>query len=189
MAGKIAFGFDFLNSSTTVGEMSVAKSLTKDQIAEIQTWADDGLGLSDIQRRLGDEMDVKVTYMEVRFLVEDIGIEFPPPPVVEPEPEPEPAPEEFSEIAPSDGEAPAATDAPAAEAPMAVISIDEDPREGSMVSGVVAFEGGKTLTWFLDDLGRMGVEPGIDPEFQPTEAQVTAFQSELKVALKDKGIG
>ena len=82
--------------------MSLAKSLTEEQIATIQSWADGGDGLSEIQSKLGSELDAKVTYLETRFLLEDIGVEL----KKEPEPEPEPeAEEEVGQDVSADSEA------------------------------------------------------------------------------------
>ncbi len=178
--------------------MSAAKSLSETQIAEIQSWADEGANLSDIQRRLAEEMDVKVTYMEMRFLMEDIGVSLlpdPPKKSLEPEPEPEEqpreeapeadddiesdGPQEFSEI-PDQGDPETAT---------ADITVDELVRPGMIVSGKVTFDGGKTLGWYLDQFGRLGVDPGPDPDFRPSEAQLRVFQSELQKTLKEKGFG
>ena len=37
-------------------------------------WIREGLKLSDIQKRLESELGVKLTYMEVRFLVDDLKL-------------------------------------------------------------------------------------------------------------------
>ncbi|NNE90681.1 MAG: hypothetical protein HKN23_03460 [Verrucomicrobiales bacterium] len=177
--------------------MSAAKSLTKEQIAEIQSWADDGASLPDIQQRLREEMDVSVTYMEMRFLIEDIGVTLPPDPVKEPEaeeteegddeavdesPDPDPQDLETDEPAASDDES--SDEGPTEEAN---VTVDELQRPGMVVSGKVTFSGGKSLGWYLDQMGRLGMEPGPDEEFRPSEDQLLAFQAELQKVLAKKG--
>ena len=41
----------------------------------MRQWAEEGAGLSDIQKRLRGELDLNVTYMDTRLLVLDLGIE------------------------------------------------------------------------------------------------------------------
>jgi hypothetical protein len=47
--------------------MSNPNSLSDEQIATIRSWADNGDQLSDIQKRLGDELEIKVTYLGDTF--------------------------------------------------------------------------------------------------------------------------
>ncbi|MCB1206456.1 MAG: hypothetical protein KDN18_19515, partial [Verrucomicrobiae bacterium] len=67
--------------------MSKAKSLTEEQIAQIRSWAESGDGVPEIQKKLREEFEMRVTYLETRFLLEDLKIELLPTP--EPEPKKE----------------------------------------------------------------------------------------------------
>jgi len=55
-----------------------------------------------------------------------------------------------------------------------------------MASGKVTFSDEKTCTWYIDELGRPGLIP---PEegYQPSEADLMAFQQELQGALSGLG--
>ena len=57
-------------------------SLTDSQKTAVSTWIAEGKSLADVQRLLREEFSISMTYMEVRFLVDDLDIAF-----AEPEPE------------------------------------------------------------------------------------------------------
>ncbi|MEM6915765.1 MAG: hypothetical protein AAF491_04280 [Verrucomicrobiota bacterium] len=162
--------------------MSTAKSLTDDQIATIRNWADQGEELSDIQKKLADEMEVRITYLETRFLLEDLKIELKP--IEEPKPEPEegiaeeaiPEPEESHTEEPS----------PADEEEVSV-TIDQVLRPGALISGQAMFAGGKSMAWWLDQMGQLGVDPS-DPDFRPSEAQLRTFQIKLQQTIQQSGM-
>ncbi|MBT5709251.1 MAG: hypothetical protein HOI66_23260, partial [Verrucomicrobia bacterium] len=62
-------------------------NLDETQKATVREWIQSRTGLSEIQSKLDSEFGVSVTYMEVRFLVDDLG-------GLPAEPEPEEAPEQ-----------------------------------------------------------------------------------------------
>lgn len=174
--------------------MSIAKSLSEEQITQIQSWADDGDGLSEIQNKLGSEMDIRVTYMEMRFLIDDIGVQLQSDPEPEPE-EPEeeqqeePVPEVPEQIAPEPTDElsePAPEGTPAEEAVEVSVTVDQVQRPGTMISGIVSFGGDNTAEWSLDQMGQLGMKPKNEG-FRPTEAQVMAFQQELQKVVQKSG--
>ena len=59
----------------------------------VRQWIDDGMKVAEIQDKLVEAFDIKMTYMEVRFLVDDLGV-IPKDPEPEQKPEDEPAAEE-----------------------------------------------------------------------------------------------
>ncbi|MEX2580553.1 MAG: hypothetical protein WD342_15955 [Verrucomicrobiales bacterium] len=178
--------------------MITAKSLSDDQIAAIKTWAEEGDALADIQRKMNSEMELKATYLETRFLLEDLGIELKPDPVPEPEEvesEPEIDQDEAEAVQadaaqgdPSRGD-PSRGDPSRGEGAghAATVTIDKIQRPGALVSGKVTFAGGKSSAWWLDQMGRLGMEPE-EEGFQPTEDQMLAFQKELQVAIQQSGL-
>lgn len=117
-----------------------------------------------------------MTYMDVRFLVDDLDIA-----VVEAEDE---AVEEAAEAEPADAEV---VDAPG-EGPGAVtVDVDAIMRPGSLVSGTVQFSDGVSLGWQLSATGQLGLIPGDDPEYRPSPEDVQSFQSQLEEVLRQKG--
>ncbi|NBQ59291.1 MAG: hypothetical protein EBU32_13130, partial [Opitutaceae bacterium] len=49
-------------------------SLTPAQKTTVATWIADGANLSAVQKKLRDEFKVSMTYMDVRFLVDDLNL-------------------------------------------------------------------------------------------------------------------
>jgi hypothetical protein len=162
---------------------SIARSLgivklTDEQKETIIRWADeDGINMGDIQSRLKTELGISVTYLETRFLLEDHGIELKPP-----------APEEEED----DAEA----DLNEVEALLAGDDLDDLPMPGgkvtvtvdtvtvpqAMASGKVTFSDGGTALWYVDQMGRLGLDPAT-PGYRPSEGDIVAFQRELQRAM------
>lgn len=155
--------------------MSKAKSLNEEQISKIRAWAESGDGVPEIQKKLRDEFDIRVTYLETRFLLEDLKIELLPTPEPEPKKEEEPA-EDDAEFGDE------ATDAEGA----VKMTVDSLLRPGALISGKADFGGGKIVSWWLDQMGRLGMDAG-DPDFRPSEEQVLSFQTELQKVLRKSG--
>lgn len=161
--------------------MSTAKSLTEEQVATIRQWAEEGAELSDVQKKLADELEIKVTYLETRFLLEDLGIELVPP--EEPEPEEE-AGEEDSPDAEEELSQP--EDSVPSEGGVSV-TVDSVLRPGALISGRAVFEGGQSAAWWLDQMGRLGMDPS-EPDFRPSEDQMRSFQMELQRTIQESGM-
>ncbi|MFN0067414.1 MAG: hypothetical protein ACKVYV_07225, partial [Limisphaerales bacterium] len=74
------------------------------QEATVQQWIQDGLKVAEIQTRLADELGVKLTYMEARFLLDDLKLK----------PKDAPAPVVSATVATPAGPVPPAAGKPAA---------------------------------------------------------------------------
>ena len=48
--------------------------LDEEKKKKVAAWIEQGLKLSDIQSKLGSELDLHMTYMEVRFLIDDLKL-------------------------------------------------------------------------------------------------------------------
>ena len=172
-----------------------AKSISEEQKAQIQTWADEGAGLPGIQKRLDSEFKIKATYMDTRFLIDDLGIAMPedekPEEAEEAEEESEAAvPETPTDADSSEEPVPSGDllDEPGSEGPGSVtVTISELQRPGMMVNGSVTFAGGEVAEWYLDQFGRLGLDPR-NPEFRPSEPEMMAFQKELQKVAQKKGL-
>ena len=161
--------------------------LTDEQKQKVAAWLADGMKLSDIQDRLGDECGLRLTYMDVRLLVDDLKLvpKDPPAPVVE---KVEPPPPEPAAAAPVEAPALVADSADSAAKPASKISltVDQIARPGTIVSGSVTFSDGKTLSWYLDQQGRLGVVPG-EAGYRPPDGDVEEFQVMLDRELQKLG--
>ena len=175
--------------------------ISDEQRNSIKEWLADGASLADVQKKLKDEYQLTMTYMDVRLLVLEIGAEVQeepePEPESEPESEPEPAPEpsHAAEEPPPARPGPwanppaeqdAAGDDVAEPEPSVSLSIDRLVVPGAMVSGDVTFSDGVKSRWMIDRSGRFGLEPEQDG-YQPSEMDLQMFQAELRTELQRKG--
>lgn len=147
-------------------------NLDEAQKQKTRQWIEEGLKLSEIQDKLSKELGLKLTYMELRFLIDDLGAK-PKDPPAEPAPQP-----------------PAAEAAPAEEpqgAPGAVrVGVDQVTRPGALVSGKVTFGDGKQAEWYLDQMGRLGVVPQ-EQGYKPSQEDIAEFQAKLQDELARLG--
>jgi hypothetical protein len=159
--------------------------LDESQKKQVTAWITEGLKLSEIQNRLASAFGIRLTYMEVRMLVDDLKL-------VPKDPEP---PKSASPLAkpPEKPAAPARADAAAAPAEPApptgkvTLTVDELTRPGAMVSGRVTFSDGNTAEWYLDESGRLGLMPKKSG-YRPSAADVQQFQLALETQLGQMGL-
>ena len=152
-------------------------TLNESQIKKVSEWIAEGLKLSEIQKRLSSELDIHPTYMEVRFLVDDLKLT---PKDVEPVVTP---PAAATAAAPPTGQ----LGEPAGGAGGVSVSVDQVMRPGAAVSGSVTFSDGNSAVWYIDQLGR----PGLIPEqagYKPSAADLQQFQAALEAELVKLGI-
>ncbi len=157
--------------------------LSEEQKQSVSEWVKEGCGLSEIQQRLSDKFGMSMTYMDVRFLVIDLGLD-----VKDREVSRVAEPEETPPVPlPAEEDVPAAV-APPADAALSGVSIELDRlmKPGFLVSGTVTFSDGETATWGLDQLGRLALDPA-QTGYKPSDTDVAAFQNELRSALESRG--
>jgi hypothetical protein len=66
------------------------------------------------------------------------------------------------------------------------ISVDQVPAPGSMLSGYARFSSGAKAHWFLDEMGRLGLEPELGSS-KPTPPDMQEFGTELRRMLQQTG--
>jgi len=154
-------------------------TLDDGQRKKVAEWTGQGLKLSEIQNRLGSELGLNLTYIDVRLLVDDL------------------------KLTPTDVERPkavggalqtppanAAKSAPAAPGPSqpavkqgaVSMSVDQIARPGAVVSGMVTFSDGNKATWYFDQVGQFGLVPqqkGYRPSAPDLQQFETILQSEM----------
>ena len=158
-------------------------NLTDEQRQRVTAWILAGAKLSEVQNRLASELGIKLTYMEARFLVDDLKLtpkDPEPPKVVEPVAPPIPAP-----TAPIAGAIPAA-DEILPPASKVSVSVDQITKPGTVISGKVNFSDGQTADWYLDQAGRLGVVPK-QQGYKPSAADVQQFQLALQQEVAKLG--
>ncbi len=166
--------------------------LSDEQKQVVSEWIRGGAGLSEVQTRLKDELDMSMTYMDVRFLVIDLDVPLqePEPPV---KPEPEPAEEAVQELQDElDAVDPQVETQPLpmedADGIVANVTVEVDKlmRPGALVSGSVVFSDGVSSIWLVDQAGRFGLEPSQEG-YKPSEADLGQLQLKLQEALARMG--
>lgn len=145
--------------------------LTEEQKSALAEWVGDGLGLSEVQKKLSEELGISATYMEVRFMLIDMGLEL--------QDKPQPAHEPKAEVpqGPADDPVPAGG---------VSVEVDRLVKPGFIVSGTVAFSDGRNGAWGLDQVGRLALDMR-DSSYKPSEEDIACFQEELKKELEKKG--
>ena len=154
-------------------------NLDEAQRKKIAGWIEEGLKLSDIQNRIGSEFGLRLTYMDVRFLVDDLKL-------VPKDPETPKAPETPTAETKSSPANPNPADAiPTAPGGVSV-SVDQLARPGTIASGKVTFSDGNRAEWHFDQTGRLGLLPQ-QPSYRPPAADLQQFQILLEAELSKMG--
>jgi len=150
-------------------------NLDENQRQRVTAWILQGAKLSEIQSRLAEEFGLRLTYMEVRFLVDDLKLT---PKDPEPPKTVEPPPAAPKSATPS-------TEPPPSTGKVSVV-VDQLTRPGAIVSGKVTFSDGQTAEWYLDQTGRLGVVPK-QQGYKPSAADVQQFQMALEKEISRLG--
>ncbi len=141
----------------------------------VQKLLAEGQSLSEVLDYLHREKGDSMTYMELRLLLSEM------PDAKIPEKEqPKPASAPVSAIESGTG---AATPPAEAAGGKLSISMDQTPAPGSMLSGYARFGSGAKAHWFLDEMGRLGVEPELGSS-KPTQQDMKDFTAELRRLLQ-----
>lgn len=167
-------------------------SLSPEQTATVAQWVRDGASLSDVQKRIQEDFGLSMTYMDVRFLVDDLDLT-----LVDQAPKADasdvtkaPPPKPQPTAAPADGEADVVEDAEALPVE-GNVTVDVDAATlipGAMASGSVTFSDGVTGKWIIDNYGRPGFTEISQDGYRPSPEDSQAFMQELSLALQKKGL-
>ncbi len=162
-------------------------NLDEGQRRKVAEWIEQGLKLSEIQDKLAADLGVRMTYMEVRFLIDDlklrpkdivpvatlaIGAEKQGAPGKPASPSPAPSP---------------LSGTPAPAGGKVSVTVDQIARAGALVSGKVTFTDGQSTEWYLDQTGRLGLAP-MAQGYRPPQADIAEFQRQLQDELARMGL-
>lgn len=175
-------------------------SLTPEQTAAVSTWVAAGDNLSTIQKKLRESFSVALTYMDVRFLVDDLNLQLKDAPqkvdasdVSKTQPKKPAAPAPAANPAdtlPDDEDGALADDADALPHGGGVV-LDVDSVTlipGALASGAVTFSDGVTGKWIIDHQGRPGFTEISQPGYRPTPEDAQSFMRQLEAELQRKGL-
>jgi len=164
--------------------------LNEEQKTLVAQWVKEGCGLSEIQRRMADQFKLTLTYMDVRFLVIELGLDLkekkpsasPPKDLsVAPTPPPLPSDEDEFDKAGLEPESVPGTGG-------VTVDVDRLIRPGALVSGTVVFSDGVKANWALDQMGRLALS-GTDKTYRPSAQDVQEFQVTIAQELRKRGYG
>ena len=151
----------------------------------VRKWVAEGCGLTEIQKRLNDEFKLAVTFLDLRFLVLDLGL------AIKEQVKNTGAGLDLAKAAPvgpdpdSAGMEPPGPDSGGAGG--VAVTLDRIVKPGAVVSGTVQFSDGVSASWMLDQLGRLALDAG-KPNYRPSPEDIQAFQMELRDLLQNRGI-
>ena len=184
-------------------------SLTPEQKQTVATWVAAGDNLSAIQKKLSEHFKISMTFMDVRFLVDDLDLTLKDPaPKADANDVTKARPIPAGKTSPAGADGPAVADqevpddlddgaladdaalADESAAPAGSLRVEVDKVNlipGAMASGSVTFSDGVTGKWIVDNYGRPGFTEVSKPGYRPTPADAQAFMQELSAALQKQG--
>src|SRR5271154_1486519 len=154
-------------------------NLNEDQRQRVTAWILQGAKLSEIQNRLLSEFGLKLTYMEVRLLVDDLKL-------TPKDPEPPKVVAPAVEAAKIDAKKNVSPAEPLPATGGVSVSVDQLAKPGAIVSGKVTFSDGQAADWYLDQTGRLGVVPK-QTGYKPSAPDVQQFQAALQAEIAKLG--
>jgi hypothetical protein len=169
-------------------------TLTPEQKTSVSEWIAAGDNLYAVQKKLAEHFKVSMTYMDVRFLVDDLNLQLKDPapkadasdvskgnqakPAPEKQGATDKATEKLSPGADEEGE-------PAAPPSGVSVTVDKvSLNPNAMASGTMTFPDGVTGRWIVDLQGRPGIVEVSKPGYRPSPADAQAFMQELSLALQ-----
>lgn len=145
--------------------------ISAEQEAQLRGWLASRMTLPEIYKKVAEDWKLSMTYMDLRFLIDDLGLEFLPPlPVVE----------KAEEVLKGE----AGFD-PEAESEVSV-TVDKVVRPGALASGSVRFSDGQTAAWQFDQAGRIALIPS-NAGYKPSQEDIQEFQMALQEAMHKSG--
>ncbi|MBR3695320.1 MAG: hypothetical protein IKL98_03665 [Akkermansia sp.] len=153
----------------------MSSKINTEQLEMVRLWASQGIDLNGIQKNLVAECGVHLTYMEVRFLLLDHGIE-----IARPQEEPKPAPAPQPQAEQPAAPAPAADPMTGAAPVKPTMSLDDIQIPGTILSGKCEFPSGTKVAWQIDQMGQLNCS---QLSGTMTQEEQQAFVFELRQIL------
>lgn len=139
----------------------------------------EGMSLSDLQKLLASEYGIQMTYLDLRLLAADLPVNW-----KRQEKPKKPEPVKAAVLDDEDDDQGVEDEEPTSG--RTVVTVSKLVRPGAAMSGDVTFASGARAEWFLDGMGRLGLNPAADSK-RPTQDDVREFQIELQRKLSGMG--
>jgi hypothetical protein len=160
--------------------------LTQEQREKVNSWAAEGAGLSEIQSRIAEEFGIRMSYMETRLMILELGTQI--------KDKEEPAKKEKKK---EDLQADPGTGDQEVDSGMedregddigGSVSVSVSPlaRPGFAMTGEVIFSDGVKAEWGLTNDGRFALDPEQEG-YRPSDEDLASFQLELRNELSKRG--
>jgi hypothetical protein len=171
-------------------------SLTPEQTATVASWVTAGDNLSEIQKKLREHFSVALTYMDVRFLVDDLDLQLKDAPKkadANDLSKTQPVPATAAPAPTGDAGLPAEDDLAEGAVPAAgggvIVDVDKITLlPNALASGKVTFSDGVTGKWIIDHQGRPGFTEISRPGYRPTPTDAQDFMRQLEAELQRRGL-
>ena len=148
--------------------------MNKEEIKKIvASLLNKGISLSDIQKQLQSEYQLRMTFLDLRLIASEIeAVDWSKQKSeIEAKKAEEKAKEEAEKKALENNEERAETEG------KTIVEISKLTRPGAIANGSVKFASGAKADWILDQYGRLGLDK---PEGEPTQEDIKEFQTELQ---------
>jgi len=129
----------------------------------------EGRSLGEVQKLLAEELNINMTYLDLRLLATDLRVDWKKQDAKKPA-TPDITPEEATKSA----------------GPRTKVTVSRLVRPGAAMSGDVTFASGAEAEWYVDSYGRLGLNPKPGSG-RPTEEDLREFQTELQKKLGGRG--
>lgn len=160
--------------------------LNDEQKQKVVEWIQQGKKVAEIQDLLASEFGIRMTYMEVRLLIDDLKLI--PKDVENEKPKTQ---EQSAKQKKTDrkGDEVEEIEAEVEETPSGKVSVTVDnvARPGAVLSGKVRFSDGVQAEWYLDEMGRLGLISSQNG-YRPPESDIRKFQYALQDELRKLGM-
>lgn len=140
--------------------------LTEAQKEILHQRAAEGAQLKDLQKIIQQEFELKITYMETRFLVSDLEISI----LTE------------QEDPPKEEDPTSTAEQESLEEGGVQVTVDQVTRPGFMAGGGVTWSDGQASKWAIDSMGRMSLDSDTEG-YQPPQEDIESFQLKLRSLL------
>ncbi|MDR1254978.1 MAG: hypothetical protein LBJ78_03060 [Puniceicoccales bacterium] len=141
-------------------------NFTDEQMTRIREWARQTPHLSDLQTQINATYNLHLTYMEVRFLLDDLGLELK---KIESTPAANINVAQEGELIEEGGNG-------------FSLTVDPVTKPGTLINGQVVFSDGQKAAWHLDEMGRLGLKPQ-QLGYRPSQEDLVQFQEEVQKHL------
>jgi len=172
---ELNFRVDFHGQTVHLSKRHMNKQLDEKTKQKVIEWINQGFSVAQIQKKLAEELNIRLTYMEVKLLLADLDLV----------PKDQESADQKKSQAPTQQQNQQAQQSPT-NVGTVTVTVDEYPQPGTVLSGRVTFSDGQRADWYMDEMGRLGIAPELTG-YRPSEDDLKKFKSALQNELARLG--